>query len=371
MDFRFYLGSPSPAFLEREVLTGIRMFISRVQIGDRKKKYKPVADWALDSGAFTELLYNGKWTLTPRQYADICLRPRDNVGRMDFCVIQDWMCEKEIIEGGFISGRTAPGTGKTLLDHQKLTVESYFTLSQIEPDLKWLPVLRGFTEDEYFRCAEMYEDGGLSLKGRWVGVGSVCRRQGTDEIAQVLRNLSSLGACLHGFGVKTAGLAKAAKYLYSADSMAWSMGAWRDQIKMPQCVASGAKHRNCANCPEYAVHWLNNTVLPALRKGLSGQVTDLLVRPDSELFAGPSNGLANHSEVAAGSGELRRSGREATAEGRRPVDAGSGAAVGGGRPAGPEAVQGDVVQRLEAVGGDGDGDGLRRPAADSGGDGGL
>lgn len=39
-----------------------------------------------------------------------------------------------------------------------------------------------------------------------VGLGSVCRRQSTAEIAAIVTVLSSQGIRLHGFGVKTAGL---------------------------------------------------------------------------------------------------------------------------------------------------------------------
>jgi len=265
---KFYLGTHVVNWLWKDQFKDTPLFVSRTTLGSRKKLTPVLTDWALDSGAFTELLLHGRWTVSPRDYADQCLRLRDGLGRMDFCSIQDWMCEKEIIEGGRISGRVAPGTKLTLLDHQKLTVESYLTLRSLEPSLPWLPVLQGFSSCDYFRCFELYKAAGADLTGQWVGVGSVCRRQGTDEIAGVLRDLSTLGAKLHGFGVKTAGWAKAAKYLYSADSMAWSYGARKGKVKMPECVAANAGHKNCANCPVYALHWLRETVNPSITKGL-------------------------------------------------------------------------------------------------------
>lgn len=269
MSVKFYLGTHVVHWLWKPWFESVPLFVSRTQIGKRKSLGPVLTDWALDSGAFTELSIHGKWTVTPRAYADICLRLRDGCGRMDFCAIQDWMCEDQIIKGGPISGRTAPGTGLTLLDHQKLTVESYFTLSQMEPSLPWLPVVQGFTEDEYLRCVEMYEEGGLRLEGKWVGVGSVCRRQGTNEIASVLKTLHSKGLLLHGFGVKVYGLEKAAQYLHSADSMAWSFGARRGK-KMQICIDTGATHRNCASCHHYALDWLDRLVSPAITKGLGG-----------------------------------------------------------------------------------------------------
>jgi hypothetical protein len=268
LSVKFYLGTHVTKWLWELEFVNVPLFVSRTQIGKRKKLKPVTTDWALDSGAFTELLINGKWTVTPRAYADMCLRLRDGCGRMDFCAIQDWMCEKQIIEGGVISGRKAPGTGLSLKDHQKLTVESYFTLKGLEPDLPFLPVIQGFELDEYLTCIDMYKTAGLDLKGRWVGVGSVCRRQGTNEIAAVLKCLWEQGILLHGFGVKIQGLEKAAKYLHSADSMAWSYGARMGRIKMPECVASGAGHLNCASCHHYALHWLNTLVKPAIEKGM-------------------------------------------------------------------------------------------------------
>jgi hypothetical protein len=48
------------------------------------------------------------------------------------------------------------------------------------------------------------------------------RRQHTAEVEQIMRTLAARGLRLHGFGVKTTGLARYATVLASADSMAWS-----------------------------------------------------------------------------------------------------------------------------------------------------
>ena len=82
-----------------------------------------------------------------------------------------------------------------------------------------------------------------------MGVGSVCRRNKTKEIWQIAENLSDLK--LHGFGVKTAGIDVAAKYFTSTDSMAWSFTARR----APPIPGHETRHKNCANCMEYALGW--------------------------------------------------------------------------------------------------------------------
>lgn len=264
MSVKFYLGTGEIHWAWSPEFVGVPLFLSRPAFADRKSFGTAVCDWALDSGAFSELTIHGRWTVTPRQYADQCLRWRDRMGRMDFCTIQDWMCEDAVIYGGRVGLRTAPGTGLSLDEHQRRTVASYFELSSLEPSLPWLPVLQGYTEDDYLRCFELYQSQGANLVGKWVGVGSVCKRQGGNDIARVLSRLAALGLRLHGFGVKTAGLSKAASHLHSADSMAWSYGARRSKIKTPECVAAGEKHRHCNNCWRYAKQWRERLILPAI-----------------------------------------------------------------------------------------------------------
>ena len=97
----------------------------------------------------------------------------------------------------------------------------------------------------------MYADAGVDLTHHpVVGVGSVCRRQATDEIGEIFETLAGLDIDMHGFGVKKAGLRRYGRYLSSADSMAWSFEA-RRQPPLPGCVG----HINCANCARYALGW--------------------------------------------------------------------------------------------------------------------
>jgi hypothetical protein len=111
-------------------------------------------------------------------------------------------------------------------------------------------VLQGWDLGDYVACLERYRDGGLDLATEAVvGLGSVCRRQGTRSIAAVVSELAGYGLALHGFGIKTTGLTAYARQLVSADSMAWSYAA-RRRPPLPGCT-----HRNCANCPRWALQW--------------------------------------------------------------------------------------------------------------------
>ncbi len=75
------------------------------------------------------------------------------------------------------------------------------------------------------------------------------RRQATRQIAALVADLAAGGLRLHGFGVKTAGLAIYAAYLHSADSLAWSLRGRR----VRPCAHGPA--RSEANCPQFALAW--------------------------------------------------------------------------------------------------------------------
>jgi hypothetical protein len=132
--------------------------------------------------------------------------------------VQDWMCEEWI---------TAK-TGKTVAEHQQLTVESVLLLRALAPDLPIIPVIQGWSLPDYVACVALYAAHGIDLRAEpVVGLGSVCRRQATDEIHTIVSVLSAMGIRLHGFGVKTAAIEAVGGLVHSADSEAWSYGARR------------------------------------------------------------------------------------------------------------------------------------------------
>jgi hypothetical protein len=94
----------------------------------------------------------------------------------------------------------------------------------------------------------MYQDAGVRLADYpLVGLGSVCRRQATGEIDAIVRSLGAV-LPLHGFGIKTSGLASYGRWLTSCDSMSWSF----DGRYTPGCTSS---HSSEANCLRHALAW--------------------------------------------------------------------------------------------------------------------
>jgi hypothetical protein len=234
----FYLGTDNPAWFRR---TDVPLFVSRRRIARLKSAGPALGRWSLDSGGFTELSRAGRWGITPARYAEEAAGWMGSIGGMEWAAPQDWMCEPFVLEM----------TGKSVAEHQELTVASVMELRALAPEVPWAPVLQGWGIDDYHEHVELYRSAGIDLAAEpIVGVGSVCRRQATDEAAEILASLAiGHGVRLHGFGLKRGAMEKASIYLASADSMAWSFSA-RRSTPLPGCT-----HNKCSNCLRYALRW--------------------------------------------------------------------------------------------------------------------
>lgn len=234
---KFFLGVHEPAWLAR---TSVPLFVSHRRLARRVVMPVAVGPWALDSGGFSELSMFGGWRTELTEYIDATARYAAEVGHLAWASPMDWMCEP------FITAKTRLAVDT----HQALTVENVALLRQIAPELPWVPVLQGWTIDDYLRCIERYVDAGIDPAIEpVVGVGSVCRRQATAEIAEIFTELAGTGIACHGFGVKVLGVERYGHLLTSADSMAWSFDA-RHSAPMAGCA-----HPHCNNCLRYALAW--------------------------------------------------------------------------------------------------------------------
>lgn len=210
----FYVGVHHPS----DAKNFERSFISINTIRNRKSPFE-VQKWIMDSGAFTEISTYGEYRFEPEVYGEEINRWRKN-GGFQMAVTQDYMCEPFILKI----------TGKTVEEHQKLTVERYKRIVKVA-ECPVMPVLQGYQLRDYLRHREMYGD--LITYGQRVGVGSVCKRNANiSEIEGVLMGIheSCPSLKLHGFGVKTTALKSewVWRSLFSADSMAWSFAARRE-----------------------------------------------------------------------------------------------------------------------------------------------
>jgi hypothetical protein len=313
---KFYLGIHMPQWLEKMTVPA---FVSYSSLRGRKTFPRSGVPWCHDSRGFTEIEAHGRYTFTAKQYAEDVRRASREIGRMKWASILDWMCEPHII------GKT----GLSIREHQRRTVDSLLELRAIAPDIHWAPVLQGWDSQQYLDCIELYEDSGVDLHAEpIVGLGSVCRRQGTQKILSIVRNVMVYDLRLHGFGVKASGIDLVGEWFDSFDSQAWSsggrrrppIGAHRTAVPTgtkvaPRKVGNSvypfeagttvaelmlsfgkqapmngavsipvymgeragwiawepaerrpwfATHRNCANCLDFAMQWRESTIEPRI-----------------------------------------------------------------------------------------------------------
>lgn len=246
---KFYVGLHQPADAQHFDLA----CISIKRLWGRKK---PVicGDVLVDSGAFTELFLHGRYRHGVEEYAAELFRLHTSgVIKIAAVVAQDYMCEPFILAK----------TGLTIAEHQRLTIERYDALVAELHRLfgghipfHVMPVLQGFAPQDYVNHIRMY--GGRLKPGMWVGVGSVCKRQGDPRsIVAVLQAIASErpDLLLHGFGVKKTALLHAGvrMLLATADSMAWSFAArkqgrnandWREAARFAAVVNDAANQNH-------------------------------------------------------------------------------------------------------------------------------
>jgi len=278
---RFFLGTHQVDWLAR---TALPLFVARQRLAERKTFPRATCPWSLDSGGFNELKLHGGWRSTAREYVRDVRRFQQEVGRMLWASPQDWMCEPEVLER----------TGLDVDEHQRRTVANFLELRSLAPELPIIPVLQGWSFGDYMRCVELYEDAGVRLAAEpLVGVGTVCRRQGTMAASNILAVLHSEHLRMHGYGYKRTGLRRDARYLVSADSMAWSENATH-HAPLP-----GHTHKSCSNCIEWAERWRAETLemlgMPALHwrevEALYGQPSPAALERTRQFGPSPATAL--------------------------------------------------------------------------------
>jgi len=234
----FFLGTHRPNWLAK---TAVPLFVSRNQLHKIKRLPRALGDVGIDSGGFSELSRHGYWTIGVDQYVREVRRYRDEIGNLRWAAQQDWMCEPHILKK----------TGLTINEHHRRSTNNVLDLRSAAPELDWTIVIQGWKRDDYLRHVDMLTAAGIDLgKEAVVGIGSVCRRQATGEVEEIIEALSPY-IKLHGFGFKLRGLERCAHLLKSSDSMAWSFAA-RKQDPLP---GHEVRHKNCANCFDFAMQW--------------------------------------------------------------------------------------------------------------------
>lgn len=245
VDFRFYLGVHHPRLAWPLTLRGFRVCLSANVLRDRVCEVPFLgcdAPWLLDSGAFTQVALQGGFSQTPQAYAAM-IRTYGRTGLIAAST-QDYMVEALALRS----------TGLTMAQHQALTIARFDAIRDSGTDrVHLLPVLQGRHPEDYRRHLEAYGD--RIGPGAWVGVGSLCKRQGRPAVIAAILDailLDRPDLRLHGFGCKRTSLLdpQVRRRLATADSMAWSYAArfeGRDQNAWDE---AGRFALGIGGCPE-------------------------------------------------------------------------------------------------------------------------
>lgn len=245
IDPGFLLGIHQPAWLRT---VEVPVFVSHTRLRRYKTLPKRLkgARFAVDSGAFSEIAKYGRFITEPGEYADALLRYREEIGGLMWASPQDFMCEPHMLAK----------TGLDVREHQRRSIASVELLRTLAPGVHVIPVLQGNDVNSYLECARGFAAAGIDLAAEpLVGLGSVCRRQSTREIVEIVGTLTAeLGCRLHGFGLKIKGLEQLVRageaQCYSADSMSWSYAGRR----VAGC-SHGRPVKSESNCLSYALEW--------------------------------------------------------------------------------------------------------------------
>lgn len=320
----FYVGLHQPA----DAKHFDRAFISVNRIRRRKKAIQAGA-WIMDSGAFTEISKFGEYRSSVAEYAEVINRWADDP-KLVAAVSQDYMCEPFILEK----------TGLTVDDHQRLTIERYDALRVlVDPRVYVMPVLQGYSVEDYLRHLEMY--GNRLPRGAYVGVGSICKRN--TDIKAVEAILTAIKAVrpdlrLHGFGLKITALSSwvVRDCLYSADSMAWSFSArrqgrnandWREAMAFVRRINiapiqlamdfNDEYQAEQARIPRRAQKVQPTALAKALLRKVRGKGRAIRLQPKLRDGAG-SSGSLRRNESRAQTGESKMEPTRATSGGLEP-----------------------------------------------------
>ena len=189
-----------------------RVMISYNYTRKLKIPWKIEIPFMLDSGAFSVVLKYGKYPYAPKEYAEGIAK-----WHPDIAWTMDYPCELSVQKRGGYNSRIA----------QEMTIDNQIRLLDMNANTQM--VVQGWEISDYLANLDRIKEQGLLTEH--LGIGSICRRGQTTQIARVIRAIHNNipgWVKLHGFGVKVSVLADTdAKFeLYSADSMSWAIEAF-------------------------------------------------------------------------------------------------------------------------------------------------
>jgi hypothetical protein len=185
-------------------------FLTNTEV--RRDKYPHVSGlrW-LDSGGFTALNKYGDYPFSISRYLNLVamLKP-------DYYATLDYPCEPNISRTLHKMTNAERILATVENSKQQLDMETMVGFGQC------VPVIQGFTLDEYKSCIDAHAKAG-TLRD-YMAVGSMCRRIGNDELHRLIPGIAEYAkqanvTRLHFFGLKLSPqLAQLREHIYSQDS---------------------------------------------------------------------------------------------------------------------------------------------------------
>lgn len=216
--FYFSLASGSQRKTAR-ILNYPNILINFMTRQNTPPKY-PYERLFIDSGGFFSSMQAGNYTKSDNEYLKYVMAMNPA-----FFALRDFPCEPELLKKH----------NRSVRQHIDMTVENHCHLLDLLPDYDIdatpIPVLQGWSVEDYLYCIDLFRERGLITE--YMAIGSVCRRTGVNEIRRIIISIKDnlpAGTKLHGFGVKLTALYDMTiwKALYSVDSGAWDYVArWK------------------------------------------------------------------------------------------------------------------------------------------------
>jgi hypothetical protein len=172
----------------------------------------------LDSGGYSFFTKWGKYPFSVEEYVSF-VNTIVNEFPVTEVAIMDYPCEPDV-------NRQNLKTNKERID---MTIQNALECIDYDPTLPWVPVVQGYTLQEYLYCIQEYKNAGLYDDDfhLWA-IGSLCARKKIGGIRHIITNLSKVIKWpIHTFGMTITALRDAQIFfaIHSSDSGAWSFNA--------------------------------------------------------------------------------------------------------------------------------------------------
>jgi len=167
----------------------------------------------IDSGGYSFFRKWGEYPFSLEKYLEFVDIISD-LYPLELVAIRDYPCEPDINRQHILTNK----------ERIEKTVSNAVECFQSEGNYPWIPVIQGYTIEEYLYCVDLYKDVGIPLD--YIAIGSICSRKGNlHTIRRIIRSIyERTKAKIHAFGLSLVYLKDPIIFnlLFSSDSAAWN-----------------------------------------------------------------------------------------------------------------------------------------------------